>query len=222
MASFSNVTRRFFAFHEIMFAGALWLVLSVWLALAARWDAYGMVQLALGFLFWSLTEYPTHRWLLHAPKPPTPFLQRLHRRLHWGHHRDPRIEGLIFIPLFVTVPMSAIIYLAASAITQSFLRGGQFFLGFWTGLMVYEWVHFAIHAPYVTPNRMWRWLVRTHLWHHFKNERYWFGVTHPFLDYLTGTFPAVDKVEKSKTVRTLGYADPRMDEPAGPEAGAHT
>jgi hypothetical protein len=47
-------------------------------------------------------------------------------------------------------------------------------------------------------------LVKNHRRHHFKNERYWFGVTMLGGDRLLGTAPAAEAVATSPTARSLG------------------
>ena len=60
------------------------------------------------------------------------------------------------------------------------------------------------HVPYHPRTRLGRLMKRHHLLHHFKNERFWFGVTNPVVDKLLGTWKRRADVEKSETARTLG------------------
>ena len=46
-------------------------------------------------------------------------------------------------------------------------------------------------------------MKKVHLWHHFKNENYWFGVTNPGMDHLVGTYQNEKSVELSPTARKL-------------------
>ena len=45
----------------------------------------------------------------------------------------------------------------------------------------YEWVHYVAHVPFRPLTPVGRYMKKYHLWHHFKNERRWFGVTNPAL-----------------------------------------
>ena len=45
---------------------------------------------------------------------------------------------------------------------------------------------------------------RAHRLHHFRNERYWFGVTMHLADHVLSTYPGKLDVELSPTARTLG------------------
>ncbi len=205
MATTTQVTRYYFGHFEIHFGIAIWAA-----TLALVWpdsarDGMAATRIAGGAMFWFLAEYPVHRYLLHMPPPPWRWARGLHKRLHLGHHRQPRIHSLIFIPMFVTVSMAVVMPLVFIAVFGDPVRGLEFFLGFWTGFLIYEWFHLALHVPLSSKNRLYRWLARTHTLHHFKNEHYWFGVTHPFTDMLVGTNPGPNDVEKTDTARTLGY-----------------
>jgi hypothetical protein len=48
-----------------------------------------------------------------------------------------------------------------------------------------------------------RWIKKYHLWHHFKNEQLWFGVTNPSMDYVVGTYLDVADAERSGSTRFL-------------------
>ncbi len=70
----------------------------------------------------------------------------------------------------------------------------------------YEWCHFLIHSPYVPRNRFYASARRSHRLHHYKNERYWFGVTSNLGDRVIGTNPAAGDVPRSPTARNLHEA----------------
>jgi sterol desaturase/sphingolipid hydroxylase (fatty acid hydroxylase superfamily) len=71
-------------------------------------------------------------------------------------------------------------------------------------LFVYEWTHFLIHSTYRPHTALYRGVWRAHRLHHFRNERYWFGVTTHLGDRVLQTYPAKDAVPLSTTARTLG------------------
>ena len=68
--------------------------------------------------------------------------------------------------------------------------------------LVYEWVHFLIHTDYVPRHEVYRRLHRAHRLHHFRNERYWLGVTARTGDRVLGTNPRKEDVEVSVTAKT--------------------
>ena len=73
------------------------------------------------------------------------------------------------------------------------------------GLTHYEWVHLLVHTRYRPTMRYYRRLARNHRLHHYRNEKYWLGVTSNTGDRIMGTYPrhAAD-VPLSDTARMLG------------------
>ena len=66
----------------------------------------------------------------------------------------------------------------------------------------YEWVHLLVHSKYRPTSRYYAHLDRNHRLHHFRNERYWLGVTVDVGDRLARTLPVDrDAVPMSDTVR---------------------
>ena len=65
-------------------------------------------------------------------------------------------------------------------------------------------LYFAAHRPGSKPWTPWsRFMKKWHLWHHFKHERLWFGVTSPVFDFALKSYKRHTDVEPSPTVRTL-------------------
>jgi hypothetical protein len=152
------------------------------------------------------TEWVIHVFVLHA-KPKRVlgrdvdlFVARKHRR----HHADPRDVDLVFVPMQVIGP--GLIAVVALVVLLAPDRGLGL-TGLVTGvgmLLTYEWTHYLIHTRYRPRSRYYRSIHRAHRLHHFRNERYWFGVTINVGDHVLGTFPAKDAVPVSPTARTLG------------------
>jgi hypothetical protein len=151
------------------------------------------------------TEWLVHVFLLHQ----RPFqvagrsfelsLARKHRR----HHADPRDLDVLFVPLEVVVlaPVVALgLPLLAGAGAGTTLMFAVTSLAM---LLAYEWTHFLIHTPYRPRTALYRRSWRAHRWHHFRNERYWFGVTVHLADRVLGTYPDRDDVPLSATARSL-------------------
>jgi hypothetical protein len=74
--------------------------------------------------------------------------------------------------------------------------------------LTYEWTHFLIHSSYRPKGRYYRYIYRAHRLHHFRNEKFWFGVTVHVADHVLRTFPGKDDVPVSATAFTLGVAAP--------------
>ena len=71
------------------------------------------------------------------------------------------------------------------------------------GLFYYEWVHYVAHVPYAPRTRYGQAMKKYHLWHHHKNEHYWFGVTSPLVDLIARTHGKVEDVPQSPSARRL-------------------
>ena len=75
---------------------------------------------------------------------------------------------------------------------------------YFTLVLNYEWIHFLIHTSYPPWSRFYRRLWRNHRLHHFKNEKYWYGVTMLSGDRLLDTQPVASDTPRSETCLTLG------------------
>lgn len=181
-------------------SNAALLALAVLLALVL---AVRLLPLAAGALVFFVSEYTTHRFLLHAPPRKHPFVLRLQHRLHYDHHVDPNDLRLLFLPLWFVVPVVVLFLAIAFAITRHPGASASALLGAVLALLYYEWVHYVAHIPFVPRTRFGRWIKKYHLRHHFKNERLWFGVTNPSMDVVGRTFRRVDDVERSRSTRVL-------------------
>jgi sterol desaturase/sphingolipid hydroxylase (fatty acid hydroxylase superfamily) len=151
------------------------------------------------------TEWLIHVFVLHF-RPRTvgeyridPLVSRKHR----AHHADPKDLQLVFIPGPAVVGLlggSAAVFL----IPFSLPVGLSGLVGAYAMTLVYEWIHYLIHSSYRPRHRAYRYVWRAHRNHHYRNERYWFGVTMHLADHVLGTFPEKSAVELSPTARTLG------------------
>jgi 4-hydroxysphinganine ceramide fatty acyl 2-hydroxylase len=184
----------------------LWAVglgVSLWRVLGGFDPEIVVIALSLGMATWFGLEYLLHRFLLHLPPPPWRAVRQVHARIHWQHHQTPDRPEFLFVPIWASV------LLHAMAAGVGFAVGGASWvwptiLGFTLAFGIYESAHFAAHVAYRPRTRWGRTMKRHHLLHHFKNERYWFGVTHPLMDLVFGTWKRRDDVPKSETARTLG------------------
>jgi len=186
------------------------------------------VRLTLGHFSWRdlaipavlialepLTEWVIHVYLLHA-RPLRVGSRRLDlptAREHRAHHEAPGVLNGVLIPTYGVLIF--LVMIAATTWGLSFpihaLIGGDRPAGAVTGLLTaysilaaYEWCHFLIHTPYRPRSRYYRSIWRSHRLHHYKNERYWFGVTSNLGDRVLGTYPDQAGVSRSPTARTLG------------------
>jgi hypothetical protein len=159
--------------------------------------------IALGALLFSASEYSTHRFLLHARPVRSAFVRRLQHRLHYDHHVEPARLDLLFLPPWFVLPALAIFTAIYAAVWRDSGIVAGVVLGNLLGLLYYEWVHYVAHVAFVPFTPFGRWIKKYHLWHHFKNERLWFGVTNPVLDHLWRTYADVAAAGRSATTRVL-------------------
>lgn len=162
-----------------------------------------------------LTEWVIHVYLLHARplKIGGRRVELLAAREHREHHLAPAELDGVLIPAYGIAVFLAMIALTVWALSFPIhaVLGGDRLAGAATGLLAsysilfaYEWTHFLIHTPYRPSTRYFRSIWRSHRLHHYKNERYWFGVTSNLGDRVLGTFPEHAEVPRSRTARTLG------------------
>jgi len=160
------------------------------------------------------TEWVIHVYLLHS-RPVRiggrPFDLPAARE-HREHHEQPADLDGVLVPTPVIVAAVPLIALAAFGLgfVLNPVIGGDREAGTLTGILAayailagYEWCHFLIHSPYIPRGRWYAHVRRSHRLHHYKNERYWFGVTSDVGDRVLGTNPAAAEVERSPTARAL-------------------
>ncbi|WP_226682788.1 sterol desaturase family protein [Sutcliffiella horikoshii] len=194
--------REFFLFPDItillmLIVGSIGF--QVWSGLT-----WGLLAVfAFGMLTFMFSEYLTHRFVFHLKPPKNSFFLKMLKRLHYDHHTNPNDLHLLFLPLWYSLPnlsvLAIIFYLIAGSSGLT--------LGFASGLMMmlflYEWKHYVAHRPIKPRTKFGKWVKKTHILHHFKNENFWYGVSTPFVDVLFGTLKNEKDVETSKTAKDL-------------------
>jgi Fatty acid hydroxylase superfamily len=165
-----------------------------------------------------VTEWVIHVYLLHARpvRVGGHSYDLLAAREHRAHHAAPAALDGVLVPtyaLFVFVPAIAAYLYGLSFALHPLIWGDR--VAWWlTALVVgygillsYEWCHFLIHTPYRPRRRYYKAIWRNHRLHHYKNERFWFGVTSNLGDAVLGTNPEQSTVAKSPTARSLGAGE---------------
>ncbi len=166
------------------------------------WDILPVVGI---LAIWPIQEWMIHVFILHF-KP-----IRLGRRTidfrvpkkHREHHSDPWNYDILFIPMqsfLYSVPLVAAVWYAVMPTTELA----------WTGITAhlllslhYEWIHYMVHTRYTPTTRYYQRLWKNHRLHHFKNEKFWYGVTRLEGDWLLRTQPAAKEVPLSPTAKSL-------------------
>lgn len=188
-----------------------WLGLLATAALALLYPERGQAWFVLlGVVLFFPSEYLVHRGVFHhfADKPAGKVLSKQ----HVNHHVAPDDLDFLFNDPRISVTIGALYFAVAWGLTREVGSAAAFSFGNFVGLLYYEWVHFGAHRPGSRPVTPWgRFMKKWHLWHHYKHERYWFGVTSPVFDAMFGTVRRHEDVEPSPTVRTLVPSAEQMD-----------
>jgi len=154
-------------------------------------------------------EWGIHRYLLHAP-PIGWFGRAAYQAAGWGHaqhHEDPANLNSMFMRAQDVLGGGAIA-LAAGAVGSPRVATGMFCVG--AAVLAYDWTHFLIHTRYQPRSALYRRIWRSHRLHHFRNERYWLGVTSPLADVVLRTSPAREAVPvSSAAARPEIHPNPR-------------
>jgi hypothetical protein len=173
-----------------------------------RWWDLGIVAIILGAQ--PFTEWIIHVTVLHW-KPKTlgrMTIDPLGARRHRQHHADPKVLGLVLVPrpiMVSTVVLEVAIFWLITPTWRLALTG---LVTSYAVYLMYEWIHFLIHSSYRPKGAYFRYVYRAHRLHHFRNEKYWFGVTVHLADHVLRTFPGKDEVPVSPTAFTLGVEQP--------------
>ena len=113
--------------------------ITAWLVAPTWWA----IPLALvGVVGWTFTEYSLHRYLFHL-EPRSDFLKRMVYVIHGNHHSHPNDPLRNLMPMVVSLPASALIWLGLTALIGP--EAAWIFLGFIVGYVAYDLVHFACH-----------------------------------------------------------------------------
>lgn len=194
--------KEFFLFPDVLVMSILFII-SFGIMIYTFSSLTILLAFVLGMISYTVNEYITHRFIFHMKPPKSPFLLKFMKRLHYDHHANPNDLHLLFLPLWFSLPAIAIFSVIVYLITWSFVMTNAFMAGVILLLLFYEWKHYVAHRP-IQPVSPWgKWMKKFHLWHHYKNENYWYGVTNPAYDLLMGTLKDQKEVKLSETAKNL-------------------
>lgn len=154
----------------------------------------GSLLLAQPFVEWAI-----HVYVLHCPANGSR-RDRLAGYSHRRHHENPRDLRWQFLHPYTVYGGWVLLAVIVLAFRNPTSLTGAVYAGVLT--MTYEWVHFLIHTDYAPKRAAFRRLHRAHRLHHFRNERYWLGVSRRLGDKVLGTNPDKADVEVSPTAKT--------------------
>ncbi len=174
----------------------------VLLAVRLAWPSWSLADalVVVGLLAAQpFVEWLIHVYVLHCPANGSR-RDKVAGYAHRRHHQDPRDLRWQFLHPVTVYGGSAVLavivlgFLTPSAVTGALTAAVM--------TMTYEWLHFLIHTDYVPRHEPYRRLHRAHRLHHFRNERYWLGVTRRGADRVLRTNPRKEDVEVSPTAKT--------------------
>lgn len=200
----ADVAIEFFSTRDnAMFCIACATLIFLGMTHSPRWT--DVLWFLAGWAIFLPQEWLTHVYILHWKIIPNERCYLWAYRLHFGHHDFPRRHDLMFMPLWLTLPMVLLnlaVFFAIAGDARDALAG---FAGALAGYMVFEWSHLVCHVPLIPSSRLWRVIRDRHLAHHYVNEHHWHSVSPPaqFIDRLLGTSGERQSVERSGTGRFL-------------------
>jgi len=184
----SDLLERFSRAHPLLPAFVYLPVVAASLVGAFHFHHIPLGRLALelvgGYVGWTLFEYWLHRLVFHLPVV-GPRTARVSFVIHGVHHEYPWDEMRLVIPPGASLGLCVVTYLSFRALFGPGEHLGPF-AGFVLGYVIYDELHWYVHAHQPT-SRFGRWLRREHFLHHFKDSGSRFGVSCPWLDYVFGT-----------------------------------
>ncbi|SNQ46678.1 Fatty acid hydroxylase-like protein [Frankia canadensis] len=145
-------------------------------------------------------EWGVHRLVLHA-RPGTRLGALGYQVAGYGHeqhHRDPEDLDTMFLRPREVISGTAVLAVPA-LLAPPWAATGALCAGL--GVLAYDWTHFLIHSRVAPRSAYYRRLWRGHRLHHYRNERFWLGVTSPLGDMVLRTSPPRDAVPLSPTAR---------------------
>lgn len=213
LATKRSVARAFFAHGSPRVIVAAASVALIARFIVGSWSLADVLLTAITAALVGPVEWMIHLFLLHASDDSFAMRRLGTGRGHRQHHLDPHdLDWLLLRGVDAAVYVAVIAAFTALWSLPLLLVTGSATLGpYVTALVVafaalghYEWTHLLVHAHYRPRSRFYARLARNHRFHHYRNERFWLGVTSNVGDRLLHTLPA-DKsdVPLSDTARTL-------------------
>lgn len=165
---------------------ALWVVLLPAIAVVGSMYAstlWAPALIGLGWLVWSLTEYLLHRHVFHF-EPRSALLKRAVFIIHGNHHADSNDPLRNLMPPIVSIPVGLLVWAAALAIAGP--AGTWLLLGFMSGYVIYDLVHYACHQ-FPMKGRFGRMLKVHHMRHHHLHAKGNYAITGMLWDRVFAT-----------------------------------
>jgi sterol desaturase/sphingolipid hydroxylase (fatty acid hydroxylase superfamily) len=142
--------------------------------------SYHLLLIFLGWLTATFIEYILHRFWMHSTKTKEPSALATY---HQYHHTHPMEMKITFVMRISFVLLLVLLIYIATVLQNSF----TLFVGLYVGFCNYALMHKAIHQAWAA--KVFRQLVRYHIFHHCKFPNRCFGVSITWWDRIFKTTP---------------------------------
>lgn len=211
-------TFRRFGSPRVIVAGLVTgVVVRLIASISTGWSVLDIVAVVIVMALVPFVEWFIHLVVLHAEPRRIRGVAIDPGAGHREHHLNPATINWVLLrgidaALFqiinagvVVVVVGGPLWLLGGAVAGPILTGIVVAI---VGLLHYEWSHFLFHTSYRPKTRYYRRLKSNHRLHHWRNERYWLGITSNAGDRVLRTYPkSKSAVALSPTARTLGIDD---------------
>lgn len=183
------------------------IALATFLALRLVLGSWSWVDAAIvgGLVVaWPLLEWLIHVFVLHF-RPVAVGRRTLDMKvaaIHRDHHADPWYLPDVFIPVHV-IWWTGPFIIAIPLLTLPLTWASTFLVTYFALSLHYEWCHYLAHIDWAPKNRYYRRRIARHRWHHFQNEKMWWGVSTGWGDTVIGTGPDRDEAPRTDTTHAL-------------------
>ncbi|TAD77895.1 MAG: fatty acid hydroxylase [Sphingomonadales bacterium] len=173
---------------------ALWAVLLPAIAYVGYATApvfWALPLIVAGAVVWTLAEYALHRYVFHF-ETRSPLIRQVIFVIHSNHHEHPNDSLRNLMPPIVSVPVGGLIW--GLSLWALGAQGTWFLLGFMSGYVAYDLVHFACHQ-FPMKGRIGRALKLHHMRHHHLKVEGNYAITGMIWDRIFST--RISKVEQA-------------------------
>jgi 4-hydroxysphinganine ceramide fatty acyl 2-hydroxylase len=172
-----------FLSHRLILFLLVVILLNGVLFFSSAGGAAAWLAIVAGMVLYGIIEYIVHRYILHQ----FPHWMPKAYQGHVAHHQHPTDAQHLFGPVRYDLIGYILFFSVLWVFTRNIHWTSAVVLGTSVFQLYYQWKHFVAHRPIVpwTPwgKRMKKW----HLLHHYQDPKHWYGVSHPFMDFLFGT-----------------------------------
>lgn len=184
LSSLADVARCFAGRRSSRLLAGLTLLAVACRLVVGDWTTVDLLVFVIAAALIGPVEWLVHRLLFHSPS--SSFRRRIgFGRDHAAHHDDPDDLDALFLSVGGAIVLVAglVVFVVSWAMPVTLVAGSSpaptlvAAATAMAALCHYEWVHLLAHSRYRPHTRYYRRLARNHRLHHFRDERYWLGVT---------------------------------------------